>query len=333
MKLLDREQIAAALDLETALERVEQSFRLYSKGQVTAPPVTYLGFENPPGDCHIKSAHLHGEPVFAIKVATGFYDNPSRGLPSSNGLVIVISATTGMPLALLQDEGLLTDVRTGLAGVVATSLACPKGPGTVGIVGSGIQARLQLEYLHKLKGPVRARVWGRSPAAVDRYLEDMRSKGVEIEACDSIGSLCAECDTLITTTPSTTPLIESDWVRAGTHITAVGADAEGKQELDAALFARASGVLVDSREQCVDHADTHHAVVATIIQPDFPVEIGEALDGMSWRKNPAGDITIADLSGLGASDAIVAQAVLSAIPVPTERTLSQGPQQGSDLPT
>ncbi len=311
MKILNKEQIAAALDLETALSRVEQSFRLYSKGQVTAPPVTYLGFEDPPGDCHIKSAHLHGEPVFAIKIATGFYDNPSRGLPSSNGLIIVISATTGTPLALLQDEGLLTDMRTGLAGVVATSVARPNGFGTVGIIGTGIQARLQLEYLHKLKGPVRARVWGRTPAAVEQYLDELRTGGLEIEACDTVSDLCAECDTLITTTPSTTPLVESEWVRAGTHITAIGADAEGKQELDANLFARASGVLVDSREQCVDHADTHHAVAANIIEPDFPVEIGEALEGTPWRNNPAGDITIADLSGLGASDAIVAQAVLA----------------------
>ena len=318
MKLLDRKQISEALDLETALKRVEQSFRLYSKGQVTAPPVTYLGFENPPGDCHIKSAHLHGEPVFAIKVATGFYDNPSQGLPSSNGLIIVISATTGTPLALLQDEGLLTDMRTGLAGVVATSVARPNGFGAVGIVGTGIQARLQLEYLHKLKGPVRARVWGRSPAAVEQYLDDLRAKGVEIEACDTVGDLCAECDTLITTTPATTPLLESDWVRAGTHITAIGADAEGKQELDAHLFGRASGVLVDSREQCIDHADTHHAVAAKIIEPDFPVEIGEALEGTSWQNNPAGDITIADLSGLGASDAIIAQAVLSAAKTPQQ---------------
>ena len=147
---------------------------------------------------------------------------------------------------------------------------------------------------------------------VEQYLDDLRTKGVEIEACDTVSDLCAECDTLITTTPSTTPLVESDWVRAGTHITAIGADAEGKQELAAGLFARASGVLVDSREQCVDHAETHHAVAAAIIQPEFPVEIGEALEGTPWQKNPAGDITIADLSGLGASDAIVAQAVLSA---------------------
>jgi len=313
MQLLDRKQIAEALDLDTALTDVEKSFRLYSARRVTAPPVTYLRFSEPPGDCHIKVAHLHGEPIFAIKVANGFYDNPSKGLPSSNGLIVVLSAKTGTPLALLQDEGLITDVRTGLAGVVATALARPDGFGTVGIIGTGIQARLQLEYLHTLKGPVQARVWGRSAPAVEKYLDDMRAKGITIESCDSVRELCAECDTLITTTPSTEALVESSWVRAGSHITAIGADAEGKQELDTQLFTRATGILVDSREQCVDHAEAHYAVQAGIVKPEALVEIGEALEGTAWRNNPAGDITIADLSGLGASDAILAQAILSAV--------------------
>ena len=312
MQLLDRKQIAEVLDLEDALGGVEKSFQLYSAGKATMPPVAYLGFRDPPGDCHIKSAHLHGEPMFAVKIATGFYDNPSKGLPSSNGCIVVISAETGAPLALLQDEGLITDVRTGLAGVVATSLACPHGFGTVGIVGTGIQARLQLEYLHKLKGPVIAKVWGRSTAATEHYVNDMRLSGVEVEATESIRDLCEQCNTLITTTPSTEPLVESDWVRPGTHITAVGADAEGKQELDAALFARARGALVDSRDQCVDHAEAHYAVQAGIIKAEALIEIGEALAGIEWHSNPTGDITIADLSGLGASDAILAQTVLSA---------------------
>lgn len=310
MQIIDRKTIAATLDLETALDGVQQSYRLYSSGQVTSAPVGYLGFENPPGDCHIKSAHLHGEPCFAIKVASGFYDNPARGLPSSNGLILVFSAETGVPLALLLDEGLITDMRTALAGVVATSFACPDGFGTVGIVGTGIQARLQLEYLHQLRGPVEARVWGRSAASVEQYVDDMRSRNIEVRACDTIRDLCTACKTLITTTPSVEPLISSDQVEAGTHITAVGADASGKQELDAALFSRASGVLVDSREQCVDHAECQHAVRAGILEPEMTVEIGAALDGAEWRTNAGGDITIADLSGLGASDAMMAQLVL-----------------------
>lgn len=310
MQIIDRQTIAGILDLEAALDGVQKSFRLYSAGKVTSPPVAHLGFVDPPGDCHIKSAHLHGEPSFAVKVSNGFYDNPARGLPSSNGLIMVFCAQTGAPLALLQDEGLITDMRTALAGVVATSLARPDGFGTVGIIGTGIQARLQLEYLHRLKGPVAARVWGRSSTGVDRYLADMRTRVIDVQPCSTVRELCGQCQTLITTTPSTSALIDSDWVAAGTHITAVGADAEGKQELDPRLYSRARGILVDSRAQCADHAESQHAVRAGLLRRETLVEIGAALDGATWQTDAAGDITIADLSGLGASDAMMAQLVL-----------------------
>ena len=312
MKIIDRDQIAEVIDLNDALGEIERAFRLFSAGKVTMPPVAYLGFTEPPGDCHIKAAHIHGEPVFAVKVSSGFYRNPSLGLPSSNGLVMVISAETGAPLALLEDRGLITDVRTALAGVVATTLGCPDGFGTVGIVGAGIQARFQLEYLHRLKGPLEAQVWSRSTEELEPYVRDLISKGVRVEAREDLQQLCTECDTLVTTTPSTKALIHSDWVSPGTHITAVGADADGKQELDPLLFERAKGILVDSRDQCVDHAEVCHAVKAGIVRADALVEIGEALSGQNWQNNPSGDITIADLSGLGASDAMMAQIIWNA---------------------
>lgn len=313
LRVIEREQISSVLELKDALTCIERSFRLFSDGRVTAPPVSHLGFRNPPGDCHIKAAHIHGESVFAVKISNGFYENPSRGLPSSNGLVMVFCADTGTPLAVLEDRGLITDMRTALAGVVASLVARPDGFGIVGIIGAGTQARLQLEYLHRLRGPVKARVWSRSSAEVQPYLQEMRAKGIEIEARDDLRELCAECDMLITTTPASEPLVDSAWVSAGTHITAVGADAEGKQELDPALFGRARGVLVDSRDQCVDHAEVCHAVTAGIITQDTLVEIGEALSGQEWQLNPAGDITIADLSGLGVSDAMMAQVVWDAL--------------------
>jgi len=313
LKIITKEQLSGILDPVDALGEIERAFRLYSAGEVTMPPVAHLGFDEPPGDCHIKAAHIRGEPIFAVKVASGFYRNPSLGLPSSNGLVMVFSAATGAPLALLEDQGLITDMRTALAGVVATSLGRPDGFGTVGIVGAGTQARLQLEYLHRLRGPVQARVWSRSTEELEPYLSDTRARGIVIEAREDLQELCAECDTLITTTPATSPLIESAWVSAGTHITAVGADAEGKQELDPGLFGRARGILVDSREQCVDHAEVCHAVKAGIVEQDALVEIGEALAGQDWQLNPTGDITIADLSGLGASDAMMARVVWNAL--------------------
>ena len=313
MRIIERERIEQAIDLDTARDEIARAHRLYSAKKVTMPAVAHLGFDEPPGDCHIKAAHLHGEAVFAVKVSNGFYRNPSRGLPSSNGLVLVFSAETGVPLALLDDRGLMTDVRTALAGTIATSLARPDGPGAVGIVGAGTQARLQLAYLNRFQGPFRAFVWSRSTEEIAPYVRELQGQGIEVEACDDLRRLCAECNTLITTTPATAPLIHDGWVEAGTHITAVGADAEGKQELDPALFGRARGILVDSRRQCIDHAEVCHAIRAGITDAASLVEIGEALEGRVWQTNPAGDITIADLSGLGASDAMMAQLVWNAL--------------------
>jgi ornithine cyclodeaminase len=312
LRVIDREDIAQVLDLRSALACVERSFRLFSEGAVSAPLVSHIPFAEPPGDCHVKAAHVHGEPVFAVKVSNGFYRNPLLGLPSSNGLVLVFSAATGAPLAVLEDRGLITDMRTALAGVVVSSLARPNGIGTVGIVGAGTQARLQLEYLHRLRGPLKAGVWSRSAEELGPYVDDMRQKGIEPEAFEDLAALCAESDVLITTTPATSPLLQEAWVSPGTHITAVGADAKGKQELDPRLFGRARGILVDSREQCVDHAEVCRAVTAGIVRPESLVEIGEALAGKAWQLNPAGDITIADLSGLGATDALLAQAAWKA---------------------
>ena len=313
MRIVEREQISSVIELPVALESVARSFQLHADGRVTAAPVAHLGFAAPPGDCHIKAAHIHGQPTFVVKVSNGFYDNPSRGLPSSDGLVLLFCAATGAPLVLLNDRGLITDLRTALAGVVATSLARPDAVTRVGIIGTGTQARLQLQCLHRLKGPVSACVWGRSDAKVKEYVEEMRAQGVEVEPCQDIEALCARCDTLITTTPSTRPLIDNAWVRPGTHITAVGADAEGKQELDPELFGRARGVLVDSRAQCVDHGEVSHAVAAGILDAESTCEIGAALDGREWRNNAAGDVSIADLTGLAASDAMMAQTVWAAL--------------------
>jgi len=313
MRIIEREQISRVIDLPQALEAVTRSFELQTGGQVTAPPVAHLGFTAPPGDCHIKAAHIQGQPTFTVKISTGFYDNPAHGRPSSDGLVLLFSAETGEPLALLNDRGLITDLRTALAGVVATSLARPDGPDRVGIVGTGTQARLQLECLHRLQGPVPACVWGRSSTKVADYVDAMRDLGVEVEPCQSIEELCDRCDTLITTTPATRPLIDNSWVRPGTHITAVGADAPQKQELDQELFRRARGVLVDSRAQCVDHGEVSHAVAAGILAAESNCEVGAALAGQEWQANAAGDVTIADLTGLAASDAMMAQTVWAAL--------------------
>lgn len=311
MLILTRTEIQNLVDWDRAVAALKDGFAAFSAGRVATAPVGYIGFPDQRGDCHIKSGHVAGDPFFVIKVSTGFYGNAAKGLPSSNGLSVVLSALTGAPVALLQDEGWLTDLRTGLAGAIATQALCRPDAIDVGIVGTGTQARLQLQCLgHLLKGRrLRIRVWGRSATAVDLYRSDMARAGFEVSGTRSLEELCGSSDILVTTTPSPSPLIRSAWVRPGTHITAVGADAPGKQELEPALLTRAKAVLVDSRDQCADHGEIAEAVRTGLIDPSDCMEIGELFGG---RANPAreGDITVADLTGLAVQDIAIAKVVL-----------------------
>ena len=312
LQLLDRAEIVRRVDTRVGLQQVRKSFIAYSGGRASMPPVSYLGFPQANGDCHVKCGYIHGEPIFAVKIATGFYDNPAHGLPSSNGLVVAISAHTGAPLALLRDEGYLTDLRTGLAGAIATQLMWPRNATRVGLVGTGTQARMQLRAL-RLAIPetaITVEVWGRSNSSVQALIADVADLGLPIHPCGSLEELCRNAQVIITTTPSTAPLVMDAWISPGTHITAVGADAPGKQELETSLVARATRLLADSREQSVDHGEFYHAVSAGLVDAQSIIEIGSVLASSKVAREDA-DISIADLTGLGVQDAAIAACALN----------------------
>ena len=126
MEVVNLKKIKSVLDIPVAIDLIEKGYVALSDGVATVPPVGYLGFTDPPADCHIKFGHIHGDEVFVIKIATGFYDNASRGLPIGNGMVVVLSAETGEPILLLHDSGYLTDVRTAIAGCIAARYLAPE---------------------------------------------------------------------------------------------------------------------------------------------------------------------------------------------------------------
>lgn len=313
MLILTRDEIQARIDWDQAIEGLKDAFKAASAGKVTMPPIGYLGFPDADGDCHIKSGRILGDAIFVVKVSTGFYGNVRIGLPSSNGLSMVFSAETGAPLALLQDEGWLTDLRTGLAGAIATDAMARRDAFTVAIVGTGTQARLQVRALRRIwrHRAFQVRVWGRTASQVDAYCDDMATHGIAVSACSSLESMCRIADVLITTTPSREPLVQRDWIRSGTHITAVGADAPGKQELATELVACADTIVVDSRTQCVEHGEIATAARDNRIDPATCVELGALLADPSLVARRGDDITIADLTGLAAQDIAIAKVALA----------------------
>lgn len=296
---------------EGAVAAVRDAYVAITDGRGNVPPVGHIAFPATNGDCHIKYGHIAGDPIFAVKIAAGFYDNPAKGLPSSTGIILAISAETGEVRAILNDEGYLTDLRTGIGGAVATLALARADAGNVLIVGTGIQARYQSRALAALAGrPLSFRIWGRSPEKTAAIVAELAQDGLDAAPAADLEAACRAADIIVTTTPSTEPLVRSDWVRPGTHITAMGADGPGKQELETALVARADIRASDMKTQSLGHGEFSHACSAGLIGRDDCIELGAVLAGTTAGRRAAEDITIADLTGVATQDIAMARTVL-----------------------
>jgi ornithine cyclodeaminase len=289
----------SAVDLIRALE---EGFVMYSRKKVIVPPVGYLGFKQPPGDVHIKYGYIEGDDYYVIKIASGFYNNPSLGLNTGNGMMLLFSQKTGETLSILLDEGYLTDIRTAAAGAVAAKYLAPSKVSAIGIVGTGTQARLQLEYLKSVTLCRNVIVWGRSEDKLSLFKNDPLLKDFSIITTTDIQYLSNGCNLIVTTTPSRKALLMSAHIRPGTHITAVGADADGKQEIDPLLFDKADIMVADSKDQCIDHGDCFYAVNDGIIDPSKIIELGQVIENKNLRRSNDDQITIADLTGVAIQD-------------------------------
>ena len=311
MKILTLDQIKSALPSVDLMGEIESGFIAYSQGRAVVPPVGELVMQDPPGDVHIKYGYLMGDDYYVIKIASGFYDNPKLDLPSSNGLMLVFSQKSGALEAVLLDQGHLTDMRTAVAGAIAAKYLAPSKVGRIGIVGTGVQARLQLEYLAPVTACRDVLVWGRGEGQLAAYQRDMRGKGFQVSTTTDAGDIIASCSLIVTTTPATTPIL-SGKVQPGTHITAVGSDTQDKQELDAEILQHADLVVADSISQCLERGEIHQALKSNaIIQADL-LELGNIIAGDAAGRESDDQVTVADLTGVAVQDIQISKAILQA---------------------
>ena len=312
MKIAELNQIDSILKNASPtqlIQMIEDGFIAYSQKEVVVAPVGHLGLENPSADVHIKYGYIKNDDYYVIKIASGFYENTKIGLSSSNGLMLAFNKHNGELEAILLDHGMLTDVRTALAGAVVAKHFAPREITKIGIVGTGVQAHLQLRFLASITPYRKAMVWGRSPEKVAEYIEEMKDSGFEIEAAPSLNHLAEECNFIITTTPSTSPLLMRSMIQPGTHITAVGADASGKQELDPLIVADAELVIADSIEQCIDHGEISHAISQGLRNQSDVLELGNAIHSKIQKQNQ-NSITVADLTGVAVQDIQITKFIL-----------------------
>lgn len=291
-----------------AVACVEAAFAALASGKVAMPPILRLDIPEHRGEVDVKTAYVPGLEGFAIKVSPGFFDNPKLGLPSTNGLMVLFSARTGLVEALLLDNGYLTDVRTAAAGAVAAKHLARPDARVAAIFGAGMQARLQLKALTLVRPIAEARIWARDPARAAHLATELGAElGFPVAAAADPEAACHGADIIVTTTPATAPILKAAWLAPGQHVTAMGSDAEHKNEIEPAVILRADPYVADSLAQTRRLGELHHAIAAGVVPADraFP-ELGAIVARRVEGRRSADAITVADLTGTGVQDTAIA---------------------------
>jgi ornithine cyclodeaminase len=314
MKIATRAEIQKVLALRDVIPLMREALVAQSRSECETPMPMHLyiggkqgdkpggGREVERGEVHIKSSNRDGGKHFVVKVVSGFPGNTARNLPTADGMVLLVSAETGAPVALLCDGGELTDARTAaVSAMIARELG--REDTSLGILGSGVQARWQARAHAEILPLREVWLWGRSPERVRKCRDNIANlvNGIDVQIAASPADVARHARLIVTATAARVPLLSFEDIAPGTLISAVGSDSPGKQEVDPQILTNASLVLVDSRQQCERLGELQHAPAAF----DRAIEMGKFCD--FHPAFDAGGIIVADYTGIGVEDLFVAE--------------------------
>ena len=292
---------------------IENAFRAYGLGQTDMPPKSYLYF--PRGDLRSMPAYLHGEGfnIAGVKCVNVHPGNPAHHLPTVMAVVLLNDPDTGFPLAIL-DGTYLTGVRTGAAGAIAAKYLSRENTEIAGFVGCGAQAQAQLKCLLKVRRIRKIKIWQfpgdqTCAPAFKRWAKAIYS--LEIIVSSHIDAVTLDSDIVVTTTPSRTPLVNR--VSPGTHINAIGADAEGKQEIHPGILKQAK-VVIDDWAQASHSGEINVPLrKKQISKKNIYAPLGDIVAGKKEGRTSAEEITLFDSTGLAIQDMSCAYVVYQAL--------------------
>jgi len=311
IRILDEKEIRQLVSLDlSVVDAIETGFSELAKGNALVPPIMMVPVPEKKGEVDIKSAYIQGIDQLAIKVASGFFENSRLGLPSQSGQMLVLSAETGFLQGVLLDNGYLTQVRTAAAGAVAAKYLAPQTVDAVGVIGSGVQARFQMEALHLMRSFSTIHMFSLDAEDLkDRYVRDMQQQlpDVTVVKASSVEAVVRESRVVVTTTPARSGFLKADWLHPGLHITSMGSDTEEKQELKAEVLTRADLVVCDLKAQSVRLGELRSAVEQGLMPADAPVvELGAIVNKKAPGRTADDQITVCDLTGVGVQDTMIA---------------------------
>jgi alanine dehydrogenase len=313
--LLRDDQIKELLSMSEVMEAVEMAFEQKGIGRVQMPAKVYLYFKNYNGDLRTMPSYLEELDISAVKIVNVHPDNPSKHkLPTVMGVIILIDPKTGFPLAIMGGTT-MTDMRTGAAGGIAARFLARRDSKIVGLVGAGAQSRTQLRALFEVYNKLEEiKVWSRHSETRNVFLaEAEREYGhlCKFVPGESVRETVEGADIVVTTTPSREPIVMDEMVSSGMHITCIGADAIGKEELDPSILKRAK-VVIDDWEQASHGGEMNVPLLLRdkiVTKEDVWAEIGEIVAGLKPGRTSEDEITVFTSTGMAVQDAVTAKLV------------------------
>ena len=310
MRVVPLEAFRDKIPFSVAIAAAERGFRALGLSEATLPDPMVLELREQQAEVHVKGAHLRGARHIVLKLATGFYRNQARGLPSGDGMFLLLDAETGAPDVLLEEHGYLTDFRTAAAVALTLRYLAPKEARQALLIGAGALARLTARAMLAEMPVARLTLWNRTRERAESLAREL-SQVVDTHIAPALESAVRDNRVIVTATASTTPLVMASWVAPGTHVTSVGTGSPEKIELEPALLARADKLVADRVFQTERYGNLHHAITAgAITREKVYAELGDLAAGRTPGRESETEVTIADLTGVGVQDAAIAQTVV-----------------------
>ena len=314
--LINQEEVASLLDMATVISAVEKAYTLKVSGEAELFPLVCHEFSGEDSEFDIKSGSMDGAGVFGMKLVSAFYGNDAYGLPRLSGTILIFDRKTGMLKGML-DGTLITNMRTGAAGGVGVKyLARPDSEDLV-VLGTGAQAvtliNAALEVMPGIKSITVANI--HTPGRAEKFARDLMQKipaGISVGFAEDTVSLekaVRKADIILTATPSKEGIIKADWVKPGTHLSCIGSDMEGKQELELELTAKVNA-FADDTAQVISVGECEKAVKAGMLDPKNITEIGDVILGRKPGRRSNDEITMFDSTGIGLQDLMTASMII-----------------------
>lgn len=322
MKVLNRKDVEKILTVPKVIEAVEKAYVLKSEGKTEVWPTVIKDFETGKKEGDIKSGYLRGEEIHGLKAVNWTAANEEKGLPALVGMILLFDTDTGLPAGIV-DGGYITGIRTGAAGAIGAKYLAADSPEVLFVLGTGVQAKFQTAaFLHVFRGIRKVYFCNvNHPEKAVAFAENIRGilteelnievdENVVFQAAENIEQEVGESDLIVTVTPSRKPLIRKEWLKEGVHISCIGSDMEGKQEIESEIF-KGAKVFCDDMHHCFEVGEIEKPLKEGVIEEDDTAgEIGDVITGRIEGRTSSSDVTVFDATGMAILDLITAKAAI-----------------------